>query len=676
MALLFFLAFLQVSWALQSRSTSATLDSIASNKTSTPKMLTLNYPAKCVIPDFPVPSLQERSDRNVCKHSFSFVGEANFYEDRQTIDMIKQYRTKSVLVKGGTTHIVISSLTFSAAMILIGLIMYKAYEAVKMNQRQRLYRAMDAMMIIWCGVFGISMAVILLAIYRGQGLNAVVEGYNYLEFIRTNKGKFKYDPELFIPAVVVAAVMVVAIAVTLTLKKMRENRYLSVVEKDPNTVTTDSTSGGRRYELDYMKYYQILGIVCLAHFWQYGETGRAGMDISPMFCGMDVFAWTHWLIGFVIISGYNAPVRYSDLISRRTKRIFKVLFMYLWCQFLYLMYYYYVFTPIVLARHKGSRATAEDIIQGNNDFAIDHDHNNQSYLELTLNGTSFFLHWLGKPAYVLWYLRSLFAWLLVIPMWLQLAYPITLSFFVGLVGMYFQPNVSIVPLDYGLTLEMFPYFVIGASVKYYGWDKWLFDFAKDRLTQYASAAMILITFSFAFVCPFYVNGEWHIFYPSFGAMKDKAYDGQWWYSIGVGSLMLTNCAMVFSCFSVAPTFPSYFTKAASFSLVPYMLHYMVVLLLVAFGFYGEGFSYRFDDGKWWATNFIGFGTAMVLMHPPIGSKFMYVINPPFIDWLFPGSKKSDSLKDGLGKGKYLSKKTINSSSRIEREGLLDAKHKN
>ncbi len=549
---------------------------------------------------------------------------ASGYED---FDGIKWYKTMSIQTKGGLTHMVLSRIFLAAGISFIVYVVYLVVSSDAATQRDSVREAMDSMLIVWVGIAGLCSAIICASIYRGQGLRVRRFDAGNMEFTRTNKYEFKHD-EYFAPAVVVGGVCVILAVLTLVWRKMSAPGPAAQVR----AINEPNARGPRIHELDYLKYYQIICIVTFAHFLQFAETGNAGINISPFLNTLDILGWTHWIVGFVVISGYNAPVRNKDLIPRRAQRVFSILFTYLWCMLLYLMFFYFVMTPMVQGTN--SKGQAETILSQNNDFTIDHDNEAASTYESRLTSELFFTHLFGKPAYVLWYLESLFAWCLIIPLWMRLRAPITLAIAVSVLGMYFQPYVGVMPLDYSLTLEMFPYFVIGASVKYNRYDRELYRIAKNRYSKYAAAALLCLILAFATRCPFYVRGEWHMYLPSFGAMRAKAHDAQWWYSIGVVGLIFTNSATVLATVCLAPTGPSYVTRAAAFSLVPYMLHYMFVLLLAGLGYYNDGFPVRFDSGYMWLTMTISVGLCVVFMHPPFGSRLMYLIRPPFFKWCY------------------------------------------
>jgi len=114
-----------------------------------------------------------------------------------------------------------------------------------------------------------------------------------------------------------------------------------------------------------------------------------------------------------------------------------------------------------------------------------------------------------------------------------------------------------------------------------------------------------------------------------------------WYSIGTGGGILfavgISCAMV----AVMPTYPSYFGRAASYSLVPYILHDKIQLMLLAVGAYGtpEHIMGKMKAGNQVGIFVIALAVGNLLFVPALASRLRYIIMPPTA-WMFDSDGSS------------------------------------
>eukprot|EP00466_Bigelowiella_natans_P005876 jgi/Bigna1/89923/estExt_fgenesh1_pg.C_580063 len=113
----------------------------------------------------------------------------------------------------------------------------------------------------------------------------------------------------------------------------------------------------------------------------------------------------------------------------------------------------------------------------------------------------FWIMWFGTPAYILWYLQALFSWILLIPLWMNLKYPLFASIVLSY-SVLICTNSIFTPLSTSNAIKFWPFFVFGASIKFYEIDKRFYHFSKSGLFVYASWIMVFLSLAFSLWCPF------------------------------------------------------------------------------------------------------------------------------------------------------------------------------
>mmetsp|Transcript_31657 Transcript_31657/g.51426 ORF Transcript_31657/g.51426 Transcript_31657/m.51426 type:complete len:324 (+) Transcript_31657:845-1816(+) len=310
----------------------------------------------------------------------------------------------------------------------------------------------------------------------------------------------------------------------------------------------------------------MIGTILEAHFY------------DPPPAALSIFGSTHFLSLFVTISGYNATLRYSQWNARRQLRIFQLIFLYFWCQLLYIVFVYFVLVPVA-QRHYHDKEKADDFLKSANQFYILEGLSFQAF-----KMEEFWIMWFGTPAYILWYLQALFSWILLIPLWMNLKYPLFASIVLSY-SVLICTNSIFTPLSTSNAIKLWPFFVFGASIKFYEIDKRFYHFSKSGLFVYASWIMVFLSLAFSLWCPF-TSGEFILYaaIANIDPLYVRSNDNSSYHLLGWTAFLVYSFAIQTALFSIVPTFETYFSRAGKFSLVAFILHYMALLVLGAIGY--------------------------------------------------------------------------------------------
>mmetsp|Transcript_34336 Transcript_34336/g.63685 ORF Transcript_34336/g.63685 Transcript_34336/m.63685 type:complete len:222 (-) Transcript_34336:434-1099(-) len=152
----------------------------------------------------------------------------------------------------------------------------------------------------------------------------------------------------------------------------------------------------------------------------------------------------------------------------------------------------------------------------------------------------------GNHSTVLWYLRSLFAWCMLIPMWLTPALPFTAAFcFSSVILLYGTDILGVATMFDTVTIAYFPYFVLGALIKYEGYDKALYRLAKNGYTFIVAQACVMVSFAYyIFEMNAELREEYHKYIPFRG--WDKIRDEVWWHVIPYFGVFCWSTLTVFA----------------------------------------------------------------------------------------------------------------------------------
>ena len=397
----------------------------------------------------------------------------------------------------------------------------------------------------------------------------------------------------------------------------------------------------RFFPADYLKFLLITTIPMYHALFNSSTRKEGGLRILEGAIGV------HAVPGFILVSGYNSTFLAEKLISRRLARVLMIALSYYVSQMLFIFFMFHVFKPAAYAHMSDQDASFW-------------------FKEMNPFTSRTFLERLFGPAFWhLWYLQCLAIWSLLIPFWMSLRHPITLSIAVGCLVSYLPENLhrnSFSPL---MALEFFPYFVIGATIKLRGWDTTAGEpgsvrlLSRDWRRTMTCVAVLGLHLALHVCCPYHETEEYGIFIAWRGmSFRTKTHDDQWWYPIGVLGAKLYTCSVVLSLLTLMPTRPSYATRAAKYTLSAYVLHYFVVLTLAMLGWYG---SHEIEDDdaalmphwKVGITAIIAIATAQFLMFPPVARWLEKIVMPPIAPLLFGGGgggrARSKAAVAGVGK---------------------------
>jgi len=305
-----------------------------------------------------------------------------------------------------------------------------------------------------------------------------------------------------------------------------------------------------------------------------------------------------------------------------------------------ILFVYLVVIPMIMDRLQGE--AMENKIQEVNPFCGYGEISGCSPEYLSLHDFSMYLVYI--PGHSLWYIKALFMWMVMLPAWLNLKLPLTFAFVACLSNKYFGNrgvNEFVGVLASSGAADYWPFVVLGGMVKFYNYDTKFYSHIKSKSGQIAGAAVIALTLFFAFACPFNLNWM-NAFFPMTAEFKKTLHDDMWWYSFGLLGQMVLSSALVVGMIGVSPSYPSYFTRAAGFSLGAYILHFYVVLPLMATNFYDDDRNWSLYRPLFWKCIILGGVTSTVLMHPPIGKKLAYLVAPP-MGWMYVNDKKKNKV---------------------------------
>ncbi len=536
-------------------------------------------------------------------------------------DKIEEYRKMSIQTQGGEFHRGLSITFVVVAGLLTAYLCYSVHGGGKPGRTERLFTALDALMLVWFTILFTAAFVCCVSVWRGQGLVYGPSTNNVLTRPSENQHKLKYD-EHFIPAIIVASLMLIPIFGTLYARRWRPR----AVER-PERAGVAQAAGGkkkRNYALDHCKYYLMYGIIMIHFTLDNQYEGAQAFNNA-----IDAFGDTHWINMFIMLSGYNAALRMKDMLPRRMDRTLKMGLIYFWMQALYLLHFYFVFVPMT----KGMTRTRDLAHLRIGDHTIIHYRPKND----NLTAWDWYRNMWSLSDMALWYMRSLCMWLLLIPYWLQLRFPIIAALFFTFAAMY-EPEAQFGPLIGDMN---WVYFVIGAAAKHRSWDKKLFKLLAHPFARIASLISFLLFNAYGLVMPFAFHKEWKVMLNRGGNLIDKAHDLQWWYTIGRTLNIAVSVVIICGWIAIMPRSPSYFTRASSFTLVAYLIHPPILRMIVATGFYNDkkGFPTRITSFKY-VLCLIVFPIAfsLLLMHPPVARVLMRIVNPP-MGWMFrPKSK--------------------------------------
>jgi len=555
------------------------------------------------------------------------------YFTNESPDIANANRKHSPWEAGGKGMQISAVLLLAAAVTSIGVIAVDI--AIRGDRKTRILKAITSLHILWVAILGMSIAVACLSIFRGQGAHYDLLGTAY----RPTSG-LRYDQGLFTAACVSGLFAVYMIAAAFIVRKLYPSKGYELLNETA-LQQGQSPPSESFIRFNHARYFLLMGVfLCNA------TSMTRSTESIVLWDSYATFANSFVLLALVTVSGYYSAFRQSELVTKRLERPMKLAVIYYWNQALTILFCYYVFRPLLAVTYKHNQGYQENVYR--------------YYVPVTtMNLLTFTQTLFGYPILFAWYVQSLVAWLLMAPYWMRLSYPITVSVALACLLPYLPEGVYKDGFSPAVTLELFPFFVIGASMRKHSYERYFDDFAKGTYTRLASIAGICLWASFSAVSPFSF-AEWRIF-ASPGTYKDKAFDNQWWYPIGKVGWILGSTCIIFMVVALMPSQQTYFSKASNNWLVPYLSNVYVFLLLVASGFYGRNLDDPFDPpqlspGRQCALVFMMLSVPNLLFYPPLAKLLKFIVAPPILEFLFISSMETDVDKS-LGKGCY-EKKSI------------------
>ncbi|GAB5372557.1 hypothetical protein AAMO2058_001675800 [Amorphochlora amoebiformis] len=386
----------------------------------------------------------------------------------------------------------------------------------------------------------------------------------------------------------------------------------------------------RLFELDHMKYFSMCWVVAM-HLATWNTLQHGIIN------GFIAFGLGFGLLSFVVASGYNFPA--FDVKARHKSRIVHTGLLYLWNNALLLLFIYLVLRPIALSLY--DRKYAVKITKRLSDS--DHDY-------LVGNVYKFVQRIIEMPLSVLWYLQSLFAWMLFSPLWIKLKFPLTGAIVLSFFAQWGSRKMATNPYNPFWTLLYFPYFILGVQLKQHGYDKYLIEWSKHYTSKTVSRATILIYLAFCMRIPYSIGETWNIIAWPWGTYEFTIESNIWYFNIARIGYMLASLGILYAVYTAMPSCETYFSRASKFTMVAYIFHIWIVFTLVTIGFYGRIFAKDYSKNpvplqlnptvRLYVT-IIVLTVPNVLMWPPVAKMLGLLASPPFLLYFF---KTSNSTK--------------------------------
>lgn len=235
-------------------------------------------------------------------------------------------------------------------------------------------------------------------------------------------------------------------------------------------------------------------------------------------------------------------------------------------------------------------------------------------------------HWsLLAPAYLDWFLASLFMWRLTSPIWRYIRWPLAVATAVSLLAGLSEFGKT---LGMTRTLQLLPFFVLGMVLR-----REHFEFLHKPWVRAAGVAILAITALVVFFFLYKASGEWVYWRKT---LADRDVDPVYGTLVRAG--MLVGTTVITAAFlSLIPRTRHWFTSLGAGTIYAYLLHGLVVRTLKYFDIYRH-----LDSYLGLAVVVAGaIGLALLLMSPPVRWLTRWAVEPK-INWLFPRQRASSA----------------------------------
>ena len=222
------------------------------------------------------------------------------------------------------------------------------------------------------------------------------------------------------------------------------------------------------------------------------------------------------------------------------------------------------------------------------------------------------------PAYLDWFLASLFMWRLTSPIWRYIRWPLAIATAVSLLAGLSEFGKT---LGMTRTLQLLPFFVLGMVLR-----REHFEFLHKPWVRAVGAAILAVTGLVVLFFLYKASGEWVYWRKT---LSDRGIDPVYGTAIRAGMLVGTT-VITASFLALIPRNRYWFTSLGAGTIYAYLLHGLIVRTLKYFDVYHYLHSY------WGLAAVIAgaVGLALLLMSAPVRWLTRWAVEPT-LPWLFP-----------------------------------------
>jgi len=227
------------------------------------------------------------------------------------------------------------------------------------------------------------------------------------------------------------------------------------------------------------------------------------------------------------------------------------------------------------------------------------------------------------PAYLDWFLASLFMWRLTSPIWRYIRWPLALATGVSLLAGLTEFGKT---LGMTRTLQLLPFFVLGMVLR-----REHFEFLHRPWVRAVAVAILAVTALTVLFFLYKASAEWVYWRKT---LSDRGVDPVYGTAVRAGMLVGTT-VITASFLALIPRKRYWFTSLGAGTIYAYLLHGLVVRTVKHLGLYHHLHSYLGLA----ITIVAAVGLALLLMSGPVRWLTRWAVEPK-VGWLFPRSRTS------------------------------------
>mmetsp|Transcript_4161 Transcript_4161/g.9763 ORF Transcript_4161/g.9763 Transcript_4161/m.9763 type:complete len:660 (-) Transcript_4161:109-2088(-) len=496
----------------------------------------------------------------------------------------------------------------------------------KSRRMNRIANAVDSLTLVWIMMFGLSATICCIDIYDAQKLWARSDNGDTFRGTQA----FRTGEWFYIGAAtgLFSATMLIATGFFKLCSPEGRNTPLMKALSIKERYSDNQTKGGkkvtnpRNHSFYHLAYIATIGFIISTFISPANMTREVVQQVGIQL--LSSFA----VPALVFVDGYSAPAESKEISAKSRSVLLKYCVCYFFMTMLYVLFFEYI-----IRRQLESKYSVSEAYNWMDRLTMSGEKHKRLDLDVLYK-------WLiSGPWWHLWYLQSLILWRMLIPVWMTFRLPITGSLAAAICAMYMTPAHFDSPFGIARSLEYFPWFVIGATVRLYGYSKPLMAFAKLSYTKMAAGTVLLFFVGFTLASPFNALHDMGLFVIPGASVEVKFQDRQRWYPIGKVAYMLLSGSVICSLISLLPNEKTYFSRAAKNSLVPFVCHYAVFLAFIAWGMYGTAvinpLTTVTSPETWrqvvYVVGAISVGNFFFI--PRVARVLKFIIFPP-MDWIF------------------------------------------